>query len=186
MVVVGLVGAALVALFVGGSGKVTWDKFNVDTSGRSHLISGGAELFSHRPLWGLRIGAPSRMAYTNHSEDRKKAPVTISHTEPITVASEQGLIGLAAYLALVVVSLWTMAAGLPGALPRSGSDVRLHRPRRDLWPPSSPSWSTRWPTPSSSRTRSPAALMAIGASLAAARGGAPDRTVPTATVPDAA
>ena len=48
----------------------------------------------------------------NHLETEKKAPVTISHTEPVTVAAEQGLIGLAAYIALVVVSLWTMGAGL--------------------------------------------------------------------------
>ena len=38
--------------------------------------------------------------------------MTISHTEPVTVAAEQGLIGLVAYVALVVVSLWTMGAGL--------------------------------------------------------------------------
>jgi O-antigen ligase len=38
--------------------------------------------------------------------------VTISHTEPVTVAAEQGLIGLVAYLALVVVALVTMGRGL--------------------------------------------------------------------------
>jgi putative inorganic carbon (hco3(-)) transporter len=110
LVVVGAVGAALVVLFVGGSGKITPDKFNVDTSGRSHLISGGAELFADRPLWGYGSGS-FQQAYKNHL-DGGKAPVTISHTEPITVASEQGLIGLAAYVALIVVSLWTMGAGL--------------------------------------------------------------------------
>jgi putative inorganic carbon (HCO3(-)) transporter len=38
--------------------------------------------------------------------------VTVSHTEPVTVGAEQGLIGLAAYVALIVVALWTMGAGL--------------------------------------------------------------------------
>jgi O-antigen ligase len=36
----------------------------------------------------------------------------VSHTEPITVAAEQGVLGFAAYLALIVVALWTMARGL--------------------------------------------------------------------------
>ena len=38
--------------------------------------------------------------------------MTVSHTEPITVGAEQGLIGLVAYVALIVVALWTMGAGL--------------------------------------------------------------------------
>jgi O-antigen ligase len=40
----------------------------------------------------------------------KKAPVSVSHTEPITVAAEQGLVGLVLYVALVVTALWTMAS----------------------------------------------------------------------------
>jgi O-antigen ligase len=110
VVVVGAVAAALVVLFVGGSGKLTADRFNVDTSGRSHLISGGAELFSERPLWGYGSGSFQK-AYENHL-DGGKAPVTISHTEPVTVGAEQGLIGLVLYVGLIVVALWTMGAGL--------------------------------------------------------------------------
>ncbi|HVX34510.1 MAG TPA: O-antigen ligase family protein [Solirubrobacterales bacterium] len=109
--VVGIVGAALVVLLAGGSHKLTADRLNVDLSGRGNLISGGAELFSERPLWGYGSGSFQK-AYENHLETKKKAPVTISHTEPVTVGAEQGLIGLAAYVALVVVSLWTMGAGL--------------------------------------------------------------------------
>ena len=85
-------------------------RLNVDTSGRSHLVSGGAELFAERPLWGYGSGS-FQQAYTNHLP-KEKAPVTISHTEPITVAAEQGLIGLVVYVALIVVALWTMGAGL--------------------------------------------------------------------------
>jgi O-antigen ligase len=107
---IGIVAAALIVLFAGGKGKITSDSFNVDTSGRSHLISGGAELFSERPIWGYGSGSFQR-AYKNHL-DGGEAPVTISHTEPITVASEQGLLGLVAYVGLIVVALWTMGAGL--------------------------------------------------------------------------
>ncbi|HVW46547.1 MAG TPA: O-antigen ligase family protein [Solirubrobacterales bacterium] len=109
VVLVGIVGGALVVLLVGGK-SITWDRINVDTSGRGHLISGGAELFADRPLWGYGSGS-FQQAYENHLP-KEKAPVTVSHTEPITVAAEQGLIGLAAYVALIVVALWTMGAGM--------------------------------------------------------------------------
>lgn len=109
VVAVGIVAGAGVVLFTGGK-TVTWNRINVDTSGRGHLISGGAELFSDRPLWGYGSGSFQK-AYENHLP-KEKAPVTVSHTEPITVGAEQGLIGLAAYVALIVVALWTMGAGL--------------------------------------------------------------------------
>ncbi|MFT3864779.1 MAG: O-antigen ligase family protein [Solirubrobacterales bacterium] len=109
VVLVGIVAGALVVLFAGGK-SLTPDRFNVDISGRGHLISGGSELFADRPLWGYGSGSFQK-AYTNHLP-KEKAPVTISHTEPITVAAEQGLIGLVAYAALIVVALWTMGAGL--------------------------------------------------------------------------
>jgi putative inorganic carbon (hco3(-)) transporter len=109
VVAVGIVAGAGVVLFTGGK-TVTWNRINVDTSGRGHLISGGAELFSDRPLWGYGSGSFQK-AYENHIP-KEKAPVTVSHTEPITVGAEQGLIGLAAYVALIVVALWTMGAGL--------------------------------------------------------------------------
>ena len=110
VVVVGAVGAALVVILIGGKG-FNFDRLNLDTGGRANLVSGGAELFSERPLWGYGSGS-FQQSYINHLETEKKAPVTISHTEPVTVGAEQGLIGLVAYVALVVVSLATMGAGL--------------------------------------------------------------------------
>ncbi|MBS1863718.1 MAG: O-antigen ligase family protein [Actinobacteria bacterium] len=105
--IVGVIGGALVVLLVGGK-SITPDRLNVDFSGRGHLISGGAELFSERPLWGYGSGS-FQHAYSDH---HKGEPVTISHTEPVTVAAEQGLIGLVVYVTLVLVALWTMGAGL--------------------------------------------------------------------------
>src|SRR4029077_9965462 len=101
---VGGVGAALVGILIAGKG-FDLGRLNLDTGGRANLVSGGAELFSERPLWGYGSGS-SQQAYVNHRERSRKAPVTISPTEPITVAAEGGLIGLAAYVALVVVALW--------------------------------------------------------------------------------
>jgi hypothetical protein len=84
-------------------------RLNIDTSGRANLISGGVHLFLQRPVYGYGSGGFPK-AYREHVRT-KKAPVSVSHTEPITVAAEQGTIGLAAYVALVVTALWTMASG---------------------------------------------------------------------------
>ena len=109
-VLIGVVGAALVVVLVGGSGKITSDRLNVDLSGRGSLISGGADLFAERPIQGYGSGS-FQAAYRDHRKN-KDAPVTVSHTEPVTVAAEQGLIGLAVYLTLIVVALGTLGRGL--------------------------------------------------------------------------
>jgi O-antigen ligase len=109
-VAVGLVGAVLVVLLVGGSGKITSDRLNVDLSGRGSLVSGGVDLFAEKPIQGYGAGS-FQAAYRDHREN-KDAPVTVSHTEPVTVAAEQGLLGLLIYFALIIVALGTLGRGL--------------------------------------------------------------------------
>jgi putative inorganic carbon (hco3(-)) transporter len=109
VVAVGCVGVAVVVLFAGG--RVDVDRINVVTGGRANLVEGGAELFAERPLWGYGSGS-FQEAYRDHRED-KDLPVTESHTEPVTVAAEQGLIGLVAYLGLIGIALWTLLSGIP-------------------------------------------------------------------------
>jgi O-antigen ligase len=110
---VGLVGAVLVVALVGGKSITDIIKRgNVDTSGRANLVKGGLELFGDRPLWGYGSGS-FQQAYREHrAAAEKNVPVSVSHTEPVTVAAEQGLIGLIAYAALVVVAVWAMGAGM--------------------------------------------------------------------------
>jgi putative inorganic carbon (hco3(-)) transporter len=120
VVVAGAIGAVLVVLLVGGSGKITSDRLNVDLSGRGSLISGGLDLFGERPIQGYGSGS-FQAAYREHRAN-KDAPVTISHTEPVTVAAEQGLLGLLAYLSLIAVALWTLGRGLWNASPAGGDD----------------------------------------------------------------
>ena len=93
----------LIVFFVGGV------RPNIDTGGRANLVSGGIELFKQRPVWGYGSGSFPK-AYTEHV--KSDSPVSVSHTEPITVAAEQGLVGLALYVALLVAAVWTMASGL--------------------------------------------------------------------------
>jgi putative inorganic carbon (HCO3(-)) transporter len=181
VVVVGAVGAALVVILVGGKG-FNFSRLNLDTSGRANLVSGGADLFSERPLWGYGSGS-FQDAYRDHHEGNK-APVTISHTEPVTVGAEQGLIGLVVYIVLVVVALWTMAAGLWGrdrdrgpphvfiaraAVLAAFVALLVHTMAYAGFFQDPITW----------------VLLALGASLAAGRGAAPDRK-DAATVPDPA
>jgi putative inorganic carbon (HCO3(-)) transporter len=113
-VLVGLVGVVLVVTLVGGNtinSSNLFDRINIDTSGRANLVSGGLDLFAERPLQGYGSGS-FQDAYRDHREN-KDVPVSVSHTEPVTIAAEQGLAGLAVYLALIGVALWTMLSG-PG------------------------------------------------------------------------
>jgi len=114
----GAVLAVVIVLFAGGISKLSPDRFNVDTGGRANLVSGGTDLFAQRPIWGYGAGSFPR-AYREHIAT-KKAPVSVSHTEPITVAAEQGLIGLLAYAALLIAALWTMSTRLTWGAGRGG------------------------------------------------------------------
>jgi putative inorganic carbon (HCO3(-)) transporter len=104
-----LLAVALGIFAIGGivvaSGKL---RPNIIFSGRWDLVEGGAELWTERPLWGYGSGG-FQVAYSDHRENKDK-PVSVSHTEPVTVLAEQGLIGFALYLAVLVVALWTMGS----------------------------------------------------------------------------
>lgn len=108
----GAILAVFIVIFAGGVSNLSPDRFNVDTGGRANLVSGGTDLFAKRPIWGFGAGSFPR-AYREQIAT-KKAPVSVSHTEPVTVAAEQGLIGLLAYAALLAVALWTLSTGLWG------------------------------------------------------------------------
>jgi O-antigen ligase len=136
---------ALVVLLTGG--RASFNRLNIDTSGRANLVSGGIHLFAQRPLYGYGSGSFPK-AYREHVETHK-APVSVSHTEPITIAAEQGSLGLAAYIALVLTALWTMAGGLRSSLlnrsDSSAGGVGGGGSRTDRGPPVGPSPPTTGP-----------------------------------------
>ncbi len=85
---------------------------NVATSGRASLITGGIHLFAQRPFYGYGSGSfPSEytVAYPQAARIVKD-----SHNIPITVGVEQGLIGEALYVALVLSILVTLLRGARG------------------------------------------------------------------------
>jgi len=76
---------------------------NGASSGRPGLVSGGIDLFAARPLWGYGSGS-FETAYSAHHHQIGHT-LSASHTIPITIAAEQGLIGELVYIALVLAAL---------------------------------------------------------------------------------
>lgn len=114
--------AAVVVVLIVGSTGFDPGTINKDTSGRSNLIAGGAELFADRPLWGYGSGSFEEAYRINR--DNRDAPVSASHTQPVTALAEQGLIGFLAYLLLIVTALWTMSAGIRTPATAAGPAAR--------------------------------------------------------------
>jgi O-antigen ligase len=74
------------------------------TSGRYELIRGGVDLARDRPVWGFGSGSFAT-EYLAHGFGARADAVSASHTIPLTVSAEQGLIGLVVYIALLVAAL---------------------------------------------------------------------------------
>jgi O-antigen ligase len=103
--VVAVVVIALGALAVAASPKTFGlnQGINGASSGRGGLVSGGLSLFGDRPVWGYGSGS-FVTEYRLHSRHNFTS-LSASHTIPITVAAEQGLIGELAYLAFVIAAI---------------------------------------------------------------------------------
>jgi putative inorganic carbon (HCO3(-)) transporter len=82
------------------------------TSGRGGLVSGGLSLFADRPVWGYGSGSFVTEYKAHHRAIATS--LSASHTIPVTVAAEQGLIGELAYLALVLVAIVCLVRGARG------------------------------------------------------------------------
>jgi len=87
------------------------------TSGRTTLVSGGLELFAKRPLEGYGSGSFETEYKRNSKSDAVNA-TSASHTIPVTVAAEQGVLGLAMYAALLVSAFAVLFADARRSPPR--------------------------------------------------------------------
>jgi len=76
---------------------------NGASSGRGGLVSGGLSLWTDRPVWGYGSGS-FVIQYRRHNR-LTATSLSASHTIPVTVAAEQGLIGELAYLAFVISAI---------------------------------------------------------------------------------
>ena len=117
--VCGVLAAAAVALVVLAPGAIglktdSFSALNESSSGRAKLIRGGAKMIGDRPLTGFGSGS-----FADQYRERERVVSSRlsaeSHTIPVTIAAEQGAIGLVAYGFL----LWTAFAVAFGGLRRT-------------------------------------------------------------------
>jgi O-antigen ligase len=78
------------------------------SAGRGSVLKGGVKLFGDRPLEGFGSGS---FEHEYKLRTPEATTLTASHTTPVTVAAEQGVIGELAYLALVIVALSVLVRG---------------------------------------------------------------------------
>ncbi len=110
--------AAAVAVLVAPGAIGVDQSTDAVTSGRSTLVRGGVELASDRPIAGWGAGS-FRREYRRHEKTSSARASAASHTIPITVAAEQGIGGLALYLALIVVAIIGLLRGARQSIARA-------------------------------------------------------------------
>ena len=96
--------AALVAVLAGAgfvANKVAHTSTRRATSDRSRRIEVTAKVFVHHPLAGVGLGQNARAGQRISSEGGRPT-LYVSHTTPLTVAAELGVIGFALYVWLLV------------------------------------------------------------------------------------
>ena len=109
VLVAAIAGAAVVLAAPGTVGLDT--DVNRASAGRAELIKGGGRMFEARPVYGFGAGSfAERFRAREHVTSRRVA--AISHTIPVTVAAEQGVPGIVAYLVLLWFAFRLLFAGL--------------------------------------------------------------------------
>jgi hypothetical protein len=131
---VGAVGLIALIVVLAAPGQVGIDTSSENpldkaTSGRFELLGGGLDMFADRPVWGFGSGSfAERFRERENASSRRAA--SASHTIPVTIAAEQGVVGLIAYTAVLALAFQLMFARLrwthrrgPPALPPLGRTI---------------------------------------------------------------
>jgi O-antigen ligase len=100
------VGVLALAAALGAAGFVVYElidgeSINHITSDRTERVQDTARVIEHHPLIGVGIGGQPRESRELAGSDRP-TPNFVSHTTPLTVAAELGVVGVALYLWLLV------------------------------------------------------------------------------------
>jgi O-antigen ligase len=114
--------AAVLLVLAGGlaiSGALNFDpleegSLNRATSGRVDLLEGGVGMFADRPLQGFGSGSFNEEFVEREDVSEERADAA-SHTIPVTIAAEQGVIGLFSY-GLVLYAAGALLFGGVGGL----------------------------------------------------------------------
>jgi putative inorganic carbon (HCO3(-)) transporter len=89
------------------------------TGGRSRLVSVGLRIARDNPLAGVGIGG-FKEAYSERVTGRRDRRTVASHTTPVTVAAETGIVGLLIFGWLVAAGLFVAFRGHRGASDAAG------------------------------------------------------------------
>jgi O-antigen ligase len=79
------------------------------TSDRSRLVAVTWKVFKNHPLAGVGVGGQPK-ASREEAARRLAASRNRSHTTPLTVAAELGLLGIAGYVAFLAAAAWLLRA----------------------------------------------------------------------------
>lgn len=93
---------------------------NNASSGRVKLVEGGLKLFAKRPVAGFGSGSFA-VEYRSREVSTAAAATSASHTTPITIAAEQGVLGLAVYVAVLALAFTLLCVDAGRAPPDAGS-----------------------------------------------------------------
>src|SRR5439155_10929636 len=120
-----VVGVAVVLLAPGALHIQDGSSAAIDkaTSGRLALVNGALDMFRDRPVLGFGSGA-FQAVYRARQHVHSARVAAVSHTIPLTIAAEQGVVGLAAYAWLLVVTAVLLLGGLRAQLRRGPPGVR--------------------------------------------------------------
>ncbi|HEV7585208.1 MAG TPA: O-antigen ligase family protein [Solirubrobacteraceae bacterium] len=88
------------------------------TSGRTKLISGGLGLFGGRPLQGYGPGSFEKEYKLHNGNANNQNTTSASHTIPVTIAAEQGILGLGLYILLLASALFVLFGNAGRSPPR--------------------------------------------------------------------
>ena len=97
-VAIAIAGASLAALSARGDGV------GRATSGRSRLVSVTGHVILNNPVVGVGIGSQP-LAARRELDTRRRAAKNASHTTPLTVTAELGVVGLALYVAFLAAAV---------------------------------------------------------------------------------
>jgi O-antigen ligase len=109
-----LIAAAVLIVIGGVAVAISPTTFGVNqglngvSSGRGSLLTGGLGLFADRPFLGFGSGSFEKQYRHHHPHSGR---TVASHTIPVTIAAEQGIVGELVYLALVIAALLSLLRG---------------------------------------------------------------------------
>jgi O-antigen ligase len=104
---------AVATVLAAGVEPTSSHSLEVRSSGRVTLIKGGLELARDRPVWGYGSGSFQNEFAQRYLDVDEPEGGAISHSEPVTVAAEQGGLGLIVYGALVLTGLVALLGAAP-------------------------------------------------------------------------